>query len=72
MTPLGPIAVYGATGQQGGAVLDGLLAKDATVRALVRDPASDRAQVIAQRGVELVQADADEPASLVPALDGVQ
>ncbi|MGO1389677.1 NmrA/HSCARG family protein [Brachybacterium alimentarium] len=72
MTPLGPIAVYGATGQQGGAVLDALLAKDATVRALVRDPASDRAQVIAQRGVELVQADADEPASLVPALDGVQ
>lgn len=72
MTPLGTIAVYGATGQQGGAVLDALLAKGASVRALVRDPASDRAQVLAQRGVELVQADADEPASLVPALDGVQ
>ncbi|MGO2994407.1 MAG: NmrA family NAD(P)-binding protein, partial [Brachybacterium alimentarium] len=72
MTHLGTIAVYGATGQQGGAVLDALLAKGASVRALVRNPSSDRAQALAQRGVELVQADADEPASLVPALDGVK
>lgn len=72
MTTTGTIAVYGATGQQGGAVLDALLARDATVRALVRDPASDRAQALAQRGVELVPANADEPETLAPALEGAQ
>lgn len=38
----GTIAVFGATGQQGGAVVDALLDHKARVRALVRDPQSDR------------------------------
>lgn len=33
----GTIAVFGATGQQGGAVVDALLDHKARVRALVRD-----------------------------------
>lgn len=64
----GTIAVFGATGQQGGAVVDALLDRKAHVRALVRNPQSDRAQALAARGVELAAAQTDDPASLVAAL----
>lgn len=70
-TDLGTIAVFGATGQQGGAVVNSLLRRGATVRALVRDPASPKAQALAARGVELVDGDADRPETLVAALQGV-
>lgn len=72
MDTSGIIAVYGATGQQGGAVATALLEQGATVRALVRDKTSKKALALAERGVELVHADADEPATLAPALEGVQ
>jgi uncharacterized protein YbjT (DUF2867 family) len=56
------ILVIGATGAQGLAVIDALLApvKDGspspyTVRALTRDPSHHRAQELAARGVELAQ-----------------
>ena len=65
------IAVFGATGTQGGAVVDALLAGDARVRALVRTPDSDRVQSLAARGVEPVFADLDHPESLPAALEGV-
>lgn len=65
------IAVFGATGQQGGAVVDALLERNANVRALARDPQSERAQALAARGVELVRADAEDSASLERALIGV-
>ncbi|MYS49903.1 NmrA family NAD(P)-binding protein, partial [Streptomyces sp. SID6013] len=58
----GTIAVFGATGQQGGAVVDALLDHKARVRALVRDPRSDRAQALAARGVELAAVRAEDPA----------
>ena len=64
----GPIAVFGATGHQGGAVVDALLGHKARVRALVRNPQSDRAQALAARGVELAAIRADDPASLAAAL----
>lgn len=67
----GTIAVFGATGSQGGSVTDALLAQGANVRALVRNPDSDRARSLANRGVELVRADVDDPQSLVDALTGV-
>ena len=52
MTPdRDPVAVLGATGQQGGRVVDALLAAGAPVRALVRDPASPAAQALEARGV---------------------
>ena len=65
---IGTIAVFGATGQQGGAVVDALLNRGAAVRALVRNPRSDRARTLAARGVELVSIRTDDPASLVAAL----
>lgn len=66
----GPIAVFGATGKQGGAVVDALVDQGAHVRALVRSPESERARSLADRGVELAYADADEPTSLAAALEG--
>ena len=58
------IFVSGATGQQGGAVVCHLLQQsDIRVRALTRNPASEAAQAMKQRGVELLQGDLDEPAS---------
>ncbi|WP_439379693.1 NmrA/HSCARG family protein [Amycolatopsis lexingtonensis] len=68
----GPIAVFGATGRQGGAVLDALLDHNAPVRALVRNPRSGRAQALAARGVELAAVRTDDPASLAAALAGVE
>lgn len=65
------IAVFGATGSQGGAVTDALLGQGASVRALVRNISSDRARDLAERGVELVHADLDDPRSLVDALGGI-
>ncbi len=68
----GTIAVFGATGQQGGAVVDALLDRGARVRALVRNPQSVRAQALAARGVELAAIRTDDPASLATALTAVE
>ena len=69
----GAVLVLGATGNQGGAVVDALLnGSDWAVRAATRDPSSDRARSLADRGVEVVVADMDDPASLDAALAGVE
>jgi len=68
----GTIAVFGATGQLGGAVVDALLERKAPVRALVRNPHSERAQELAARGVELRSIRTDDPASLTSALAAAQ
>lgn len=66
-----PILVLGATGTHGGAVARGLLAAGFGVRALVRDPDSDRAQALADLGMGLVRGDLLDRASLVPAFADV-
>ncbi|MGW4408710.1 NmrA family NAD(P)-binding protein [Nonomuraea sp. NPDC004702] len=65
------VLVTGATGNQGGAVARTLLARGWTVRALVRDPASDAAQALAALGATLAKGDLDDPASLRTAMTGV-
>ncbi|WP_162237503.1 NmrA/HSCARG family protein [Arthrobacter sp. Leaf234] len=65
------IAVFAATGSQGGAVADALLEAGVRVRALVRSTASAKAAALAERGAELVRIDVEEPSSLVAALEGV-
>lgn len=65
------ILVTGATGQQGGAVARHLLAGGFTVKALVRNPDSDKAKALAAKGVTLVKGDLDDSASLAAALAGV-
>jgi uncharacterized protein YbjT (DUF2867 family) len=65
-----PILVTGATGKQGGATARRLLAEGRPVRALVRDPAAPAAVALAAAGADLVRGDFDDPASLLPAVDG--
>lgn len=67
------IAVVGATGAQGGGLARAILADPGggfRVRALTRDPGSDQARELAGLGAEVVQADLDDEASLVKALEG--
>ncbi|PIL33065.1 hypothetical protein GSI_04514 [Ganoderma sinense ZZ0214-1] len=72
------ILVIGATGGQGMAVVDKLLApaedgspSPYTVRALTRDPNGRRAKELAKKGVELFQGSFDDFARVRAALDGV-
>ncbi|MCD0483630.1 NmrA/HSCARG family protein [Streptacidiphilus sp. ASG 303] len=65
------VAVLGATGGQGGAVVDALLEGGHAVRAVARDPGSLRARTLRERGVEVVRGDLGEPSSLGGALEGV-
>lgn len=65
------IAVFGATGNQGGAVVNALLDRGASVRALVRNPDSEKAKAFETQGVELAYADVVDPASLLRALKDV-
>ncbi|MFC0544792.1 NAD(P)H-binding protein [Kutzneria chonburiensis] len=61
------ILVTGATGRVGGSALAQLWDKGVAVRALVRDPG----RAALPDGVEVVRGDLADPASLGPALDGV-
>ncbi|HYY30305.1 MAG TPA: NmrA/HSCARG family protein [Chthoniobacterales bacterium] len=65
------ILVTGATGQQGGAVYQHLQKKGYKLRALVRDPNSNKARRLMGRGGEVFQASLDDPDSLMRAMDGV-
>lgn len=50
---------------QGGGVVDALLKSgNVTIRALTRDPASDKAKALSARGVQVVQADLNDSASI--------
>jgi NAD(P)H dehydrogenase (quinone) len=61
-------AIMGITGQVGGAVADHLIASGEKVRAVVRNSA--KASTWAARGVELAEADYDDPAALEQAFRG--
>ena len=68
------IAVVGATGKQGGAVVDALLDQGLSVRALVRDTGTGATQALRDRGVEIVRGDltsADSLDALLSGVDGV-
>jgi len=65
-----PVAVIGATGQQGGATVEMLLRAGATVRAAVRDPKASKAVALAERGVELAQVDLGSQDSVRALFDG--
>jgi uncharacterized protein YbjT (DUF2867 family) len=68
------VLVVGATGTQGGAVVDHLLSGDHgefTVHAMTRDAASDTARALADRGAIVVEGDLTEKATLVTVMDDV-
>jgi uncharacterized protein YbjT (DUF2867 family) len=67
------IAVTGATGAQGGGLVRAILAdkgSEFAVRAITRKPDSDKGRELSKQGVEVVQADLDDTASLVKAFNG--
>lgn len=66
------ILVAGATGNQGGAVVDALASEPRRwhVRALTRSPQGKKAKALAARGVEVFGGDLADASSLKPALDG--
>jgi uncharacterized protein YbjT (DUF2867 family) len=67
------IAVVGATGSQGGGLVRAILADPQgpfTVRALTRNADSGKARELASQGVEVVEADLDDEASVRKAFDG--
>ncbi|QSB16646.1 NmrA family NAD(P)-binding protein [Natronosporangium hydrolyticum] len=73
MTSKPIIVVAGATGAQGGGTVTALLADPQqrfAVRALTRDPQSPAASALAARGVEVVRADFNDPATLEAAFAG--
>jgi uncharacterized protein YbjT (DUF2867 family) len=63
--------VFGATGQQGGAVAAALRAKGWTVRALVRNSDGDKAQALATTGVIPMRGDFSDDRSIRDAMAGV-
>ena len=67
------IAVVGATGAQGGGLVQAILndpAREFVPRALTRKPDSEAARRLADAGAEVVRADMDDQASLTQAFQG--
>lgn len=70
VNPPGPVLVFGATGQQGGAVARALRSRGWPVRALVRDPGGAKARDLAASGVDLVGGDFDDQDAMREAMSG--
>lgn len=65
------IVVLGATGQQGGSVVRALAADGQwRVRTLSRNPNSDAARRLVNRGIDVVAGNMDDPGSLRNAFTG--
>jgi uncharacterized protein YbjT (DUF2867 family) len=65
------VVVAGATGRLG-ALVDVLLARGHSVRAITRDPGSPAAERVRSLGAEVVYADFDDPASIRHAANGAR
>jgi uncharacterized protein YbjT (DUF2867 family) len=73
MTEKKIITVIGATGAQGGGLVRAILADRSgsfAVRAITRNPDSDKAQALRAAGADVVAADTDSPATLGRAFSG--
>jgi uncharacterized protein YbjT (DUF2867 family) len=64
------VAVFGATGRQGGAVARTLAERGWRVRGITRNPRSKPAQALAGLGIEVVMADMGDRSSLRSAFEG--
>lgn len=62
----------GATGNQGGAVVEALLkvSDKFDIRAITRTPDSEKAKALAAKGIEVVKADADDEDAMTKAFSG--
>ena len=65
------IIVCGATGKQGGSVVDALLRHtNFNVKAITRDTKKQVSKLLKNRGVEVVEVNYDNPRSLYNAING--
>jgi len=65
------LTIIGATGSQGGSVVDAALKSGKyTVRAITRNTSSDKAKDLIARGAQVVSADLNNEASLIKAFEG--
>ncbi|KAI9216103.1 NmrA-like domain-containing protein, partial [Blastocladiella britannica] len=68
------IAIVGATGTQGGSVVNALLSDEFktrwAVRALTRNPDSDAAKALVARGATVAKIDLNDPSTIAPAFAG--
>jgi uncharacterized protein YbjT (DUF2867 family) len=71
-TDSAPVLVIGATGRQGGATARALHTAGVPVRALVRDPATERAKAVEALGAELVTGDLHDRDSVIRAAEGAR
>ena len=70
MTTDRTILITGVTGHQGGAVAQALRSSGFRLRGLTRKPESERATALARQGVDIVQGDLNDEATLRRALAG--
>ena len=69
------LVVFGATGNQGGSVINSILSDSKTsnqfkIRGITRDPSKPNAQALVARGVECVAADINSKDQIKAALQG--
>ena len=69
------IAIFGATGKQGGSVIKSILGDSATaskytLRGITRDVSKPAAKALTEQGVEMVAADLNDQASVQKAVEG--
>ncbi|ROV93615.1 hypothetical protein VMCG_08041 [Cytospora schulzeri] len=65
------VTIVGATGSQGISIINALSGKaELQLRGLTRDSSSANAQALAAKGVEIIQANLDDPASIKSAFAG--
>ena len=65
------VLVIGATGNQGGAVVQSLLSKGHNIRTITRNPDSDKAKKLTEQGVEVMKGDFSDSDSLLKAATGM-
>jgi uncharacterized protein YbjT (DUF2867 family) len=67
------VVVVGATGGQGGSVINRLLTDDSyRIRGISRDPQSKKSQALAMKGVQMVRADLNDADSITAAFKVLQ
>lgn len=71
MTDSLSVLVTGATGNQGGAVTQALLARGHKVRAFTRNPDSPSAKKLSNQGVDVIQGNFDDSGKLINVLQNV-
>ncbi|KAL3452340.1 hypothetical protein BJX65DRAFT_178132 [Aspergillus insuetus] len=74
MSPQSKLVVFGATGQQGSSILTTVLnhpelSKKYSLRGITRNTSSSKAAELAEKGIEMVEADINDPSTLPRAVD---